>query len=105
MQPIAFKPYFGGEDKWGFEIMDGIYKDTVVQIMKLDFVENGDGNCQLEFHVIKRSDSLQEEAYKTEDFNQAIQSIITEIIRLAIDNAEKEKNEVRDDNPPEPDPQ
>lgn len=104
MQPIAFKPHFAGEDKWGFEIMDGLYAGTVVQIMKLDFVEGGNGNCQLEFHIIKRPDSLSEEAYKTEDFNLAIQSIITEIIKLAVDAAQKEQDENRNSDPPESDP-
>ena len=35
-----YRPWFVGEQTWGFEIIDGEFKDVVVQIEKIEFVED-----------------------------------------------------------------
>lgn len=106
MQQIPFKPWAVGED-WGFEIKGGTFENVTVQIKKLELVENSDGNCELEFHIISKPDEFDVEKFKTQEFNDTVTSIIQEVIKMAVDNAEnisKEENENRDSDPPEPDP-
>lgn len=120
MQQIPFKPWAVNED-WGFEIKGGEFENVVVQIKKLDLVENSDGNCELEFHIIKKPDEFDVEKFKTQEFNDTVTSIIQEVIKMAVENAKASlspsededeivvqgniSNENRDSNPPEPNPQ
>jgi hypothetical protein len=114
MQQIPFRPWAVDED-WGFEIKGGTFENVVVQIKKLELVENSDGNCELEFHIIKKPESIDAEQFKTQEFNDIVTSIIQEVIKMAVDEAAKVKqpedpivegilDENRDSNPPEPDP-
>ena len=102
MQQIPFKPWAVDED-WGFEIQGGDFENVIVQIKTLELVENSDGNCQLEFHIINKPDGFDVERFRSQEFNDTVTSIIQEVIKMAVESA-KETNENRDSNPPEPDP-
>jgi hypothetical protein len=113
MQQIPFKPWAVDED-WGFEIQGGDFENVIVQIKTLELVENSDGNCQLEFHIINKPDGFDVERFRSQEFNDTVTSIIQEVIKMAVDAAEKQNqnkpivegklDENRNSDPPEPDP-
>lgn len=92
-----FKPWFVGED-WGFEIIDGEYKEVCLQITKFEFKESQDGNVDLEYHVVRKPEILTEEDLKKPEFQSVVEVIINDILREAIGHYEQTRN----DNPKEP---
>jgi len=83
-----YKPWAVGED-WGIEITDGFYKDVTVQITELrvkeeDEEDQQEGNMTVDFHVIKKPDSLEEGFDRQEQFGVVFGQIIQDIIAEAL---------------------
>ena len=87
-----FKPWFVGED-WGFEIIDGEFKDVTLQITKFEFKESNDGNVDLEYHVVRKPEILTEEDLKKPEFQAVVEVIINDILKEAIDHYEQTRND------------
>lgn len=111
MQQIPFKPWAVDED-WGFEFQGGTFAGVTVQIKKLELVKDSNGNCELEFHIINKPEGFDTEKFKTQEFSESMQAVVQEIIKVASASSKNNEaivegniDEVRDDNPPEPDPQ
>lgn len=94
-----YKPWFANDNDWGFEILEGEFKDVVVKINSIEFVENGDGNTELAYEVINKPDILSEEDVKGELFKTVFTTIIEDIVREAVALYEQD----RDNNPKESD--
>lgn len=79
-----FKPFFVGEQDWGFEIIDGPFKEVCIQIMDIKIEENEAGNCHLDYHTVRLPEHLKEEDLKTPEFQAVIESILNDILKEAI---------------------
>jgi len=99
-----YTPWFANND-WGFEIIDGEYNGVVVQVDKVVFTGDDPvgNNLSVDYHVISKPELLKEDDIKGDLFNALFQTIITDIIKEAVDNYEYENN--REDNPKESDSQ
>ena len=80
-----FKPWFVGKD-WGFEIIDGEFKDVTVQIEKLDWPEEGKNELALEYHVVHKPEIITDEDIKSDKFKVIIEVIINDILKEAIND-------------------
>lgn len=87
-----FKPWFE-DDKWGVEIIDGFYKDTVVQFQEIEFVESGDGNVSLDYHLIHRPYLVSEDDIKSQEFADLLTLIIEDILKEALEANETRNND------------
>ena len=87
-----YRPWFAGEKDWGFEIIDGEYSGVVVQVESIEFSKKDDGTVDLDFHVIKQPESLQELDIKGDLFTKTVELIINDILKEAIDSYEQARN-------------
>ena len=93
-----YKPWFAGDEKvWGFEILEGEFKDTVIQIDKLEIAESEEGNMNVEYNVINKPEVVSDDDIKGELFKTVFTTIIEDIIREAVKTYEQDRN----DNPEE----
>jgi hypothetical protein len=92
-----FKPWFVADD-WGFEIIDGEFKEVTIQIQKLEFPNEDAPELQLDYHVIRKPDHISDEDVKGDMFKAVMEVIINDILREAIDI----HKQARDDDTKEP---
>lgn len=88
-----YRPWFVGEKDWGFEIIDGEFTGTVVQIEALDFSSNNDGTVDLNYHIINRPEDIQESNLKSDVFSNIVEIIINDILREAISHEQTGNND------------
>jgi len=88
-----FKPWFVGEKDWGFEIIDGEFKEVTVQIEKLEFPENGSSQLSLDYHVVHKPELITEEELQGDAFKAVVEVIINDILKEAIDHFEQTRND------------
>lgn len=97
-----YRPWFEGKEDWGFEIIDGEFSGVVVQISKVEFLEDAttEDNLSAEFHTIHKPEHITQEDINGDLFKSCFQLIITDIITEAIDNFKTEvlKDEDNDKN-------
>ena len=80
-----YRPWSLDTGEWGLEILQGPYKDLVIQIEKIDFAQE-EASLQLEFHAISMPETLVKEDLDKADFNDTMQLIISNILSEAIAN-------------------
>ena len=97
-----YKPWFVNQD-WGFEIISGDYTGSVVQIRTIEMPDGEDQNMSVDYNVINRPESLNEESYKSEEFQLLFETIMNDIISEALDNYKDEQD--RNNDPKESDSQ
>ena len=97
-----YKPWFLEDKKWGFEIISGDFQDVVVEIEKLEFANEEEGNFDIEYHLINKPSLLSEEDVKGDLFKSTFELIINDIVREAIETVDEN---TRNDNTKESDPQ
>lgn len=78
-----FRPWFE-KDNWGVEIIDGFYKDTIVQFKEIEMIESDDGNVSLDYHLIHKPSIVSEEDIKSSEFSNLLTIIIEDILREAL---------------------
>lgn len=98
-----YVPWFK-DNVWGFEVIDGEYSGVVVEVTKVEFTSEDEkgNNLAVDYNVINKPELIKEDDLKGELFNALFQTIITDIIKEAVDNYEYENN--RKDNPKESNP-
>lgn len=87
-----YQPWFVGDKDWGFQIIDGEYSGVVVQVESIEFSKKDDGTVDLDFHVIKQPESLQELDIKSDLFTQTVELIINDILKEAIEHYEQARD-------------
>jgi hypothetical protein len=95
-----YQPWFVGEKDWGFEIIDGEYRGSIIQIEKLDFPNEDSNELALDYHVITKPESPSIDQ-TSETFKAVIELIVNDILREAID----EFKQTRDNDSKESGPQ
>ena len=91
-----YKPWFAADNEWGFEILDGMYKDVVVQIESLEFAPDQESMVELNYHVIKKPDLIEEDLTKDPVFVSQVELIVNDILYEAVELHKNEQN--RDNN-------
>lgn len=86
-----YVPWFANKGEWGFEIISGNFINTVLQIEHVEFVDEG---VQLQYHIIRRPDSLNEGETNNPLFVQTVELIVNDILTEAVRDYEQN----RDDN-------
>ncbi len=79
------------DGKWGIEIAEGKYKDTVIQIENIEFKEKNSEELLVDYHMINIPEGVIESDYKTNEFFELMQLIISDIIAEAIQLHKEEK--------------
>jgi len=88
-----YRPWFTDKQgEWGFEIISGDFQGLVLQIEKLDFADTDDGNMLADYHVIYRPELISEESLKEDGFKVVFETIVSDIIREALENFKDEQN-------------
>lgn len=87
-----YKPWFATESDWGFEILEGEFKDVVIKVSSIEFVENGDGNTDVSYDVINKPEILSDEDMKGELFKTVFTTIIEDIVREAVTLYEQDRD-------------
>lgn len=95
-----YKPWFSSDEKWGFELISGDFKDVVVQIDSLELKKTESGNATLEYYVIHKPEILSDEDLKCDNFKVLIETVISDILEEAVKIYENSRN----DNPTESSP-
>jgi len=86
-----FKPWFVGDD-WGFEIIDGEFKNVTVQIEKLEWPNEDDNQLALDYHVVHKPELITDEEIKGDTFKAIIEVIINDILKEAINDLKQTRD-------------
>jgi hypothetical protein len=100
-----YTPWFNNSD-WGFEVIDGEFSGVVVQVTELKLKEEtdeDDSNLSVNYHIISKPEIITEEQVKSDLFNALFQTIITDIVKEAVEAYDSDNN--RNNNSKESDPQ
>lgn len=100
-----YVPWFNNTD-WGFEVIDGEFSGVVVQVTDLqlkDETAEDDSNLSVNYHIINKPEIVTEEQVKSDLFNALFQTIITDIVKEAVEAYDSDNN--RNDDSKESDPQ
>lgn len=97
-----YKPWFVNKD-WGFEIIDGEFSGTVIQIEELDFAKDDSSGLDIKYHVINKPEIVTEDLIKSDLFKTIFETIVNDIVREAVETFKDEQD--RNDNLTEPSPQ
>jgi hypothetical protein len=79
------------DGKWGIEIADGKFKDTVIQIENIEFKDKDSEELLVDYHMVNLAEGLLEKDYKTNEFFELMQLIISDIIAEAVQLHKEEK--------------
>jgi hypothetical protein len=90
-----FQPWFVGEKDWGFEIVEGPFKEVCIQIENLEFKDEDTGNCTLDYHTVRLPEHLKPESLQTPEFEEVINQIINDILTEAIKEYETRNSDTQ----------
>lgn len=90
-----YRPWFENDTRWGIEIIDGEFKDVVLDISKLEFNETEDGNLQIEYNVLHQPVESPVLDNTNELFGSVLQLIFNDILTEAIKIFEQEREQNR----------
>lgn len=99
-----YTPWFNNED-WGFEVIDGEFSGVVVQVSEVNFkeeVQEDDSNLSVNYHIISKPEIITEEQVKGDLFNALFQTIITDIVKEAVESYEHDNNRSNDSKESDP---
>jgi len=80
-----YRPWALEKEGWGVEILQGEFAGLVIQIEKVDFVDES-SSLQLDFHAISMPETMVKEDLDKPTFNDTMQLIMSDIISDAIAN-------------------
>ena len=79
------------DDKWGIEFVEGKFKDSVLQIENIEFKDDDPEALMVDYHIVNTPEGLLESDYKTNEFFDMMQLIISDIIAEAINHYQEKK--------------
>lgn len=79
-----YSPWAVDNSRWGIEIVEGKYRETVIQIENVEFDETEGNSLKVDYHTINMPDGLIKEDYDTQEFIDIMQVIISDIILTAM---------------------
>lgn len=87
-----YKPWWANETDWGIEILEGEFQGVVIQIESLEFPQDDSPNLNMAYHVISKPQMLEEDIEKSELFAATLNTVITDIIKEAINFYEQDRD-------------
>ena len=93
-----YAPWFNKDD-WGFEIIDGEFSGVVVQVTEVNFKEEtqeDNSNLSVNYHIINKPEIISEELVKGDMFDALFQTIITDIVKEALEAYDSDNNRDND---------
>lgn len=88
---VNYKPWSVKKEdleQWGVEILEGTFKGIVVVINNITMEGATDQDVVLDYSIIRESKEEDPSKYESEEFNLVMSSIITDILKKAIDDYE-----------------
>ena len=84
-----YRPWFleDNKEKWGFQILEGEFKDVSILIENINFSENNDGDMQVDYEVVNPADFDS----KNETFQAVFELIFNDIVKEAIDGYKQDE--------------
>lgn len=70
---------------WGIEIIQGKFKESVIQIENVEFDDNDSKTLKVDYHTINIPSDLVKEDYNTHEFYDMMQLILSDIISKAVE--------------------
>lgn len=86
-----YRPWAVDNVHWGVEIVEGKFKESVIQIEQVEFDEVDSGSLKVDYHTIHIPDGLLKEDYDSTEFVDIMQLVISDILSRAIEDY-KENN-------------
>jgi hypothetical protein len=80
-----YRPWALDNARWGVQIVEGKFKETVIQIESVDFDEQQEGNMLVDYHTINIPEGLLKEDYDSPEFIDTMQLIMSDIIAKAVE--------------------
>ena len=89
-----YAPWFLDEKQWGFQIIEGEFKDVSISIQNMELAndDSPDGNFLIDYTVISKPDVLSDDDLKTEIFKTVFTTIIEDILKEAVGAYEQDRN-------------
>lgn len=81
-----YRPWFADDKQWGFEILSGNLKGLVVQLEKIDVIEESDNGVGVNYHIIHKPNNISKDMLKSEIVIQTFDTIINDILKEAFEN-------------------
>ena len=88
-----YRPWFANDQDWGFEIIDGEYSGVTIQVEEIAFSEEEDTGVKLNFHVISKPETFNDDEVESDLFNSTVELIINDILREAINFYEQDRTD------------
>lgn len=86
-----YRPWAVDNAHWGVEIIEGKFKESVIQIESVEFDEIDKGSLKVDYHTINIPEGLLKEDYDSTEFVDIMQLVISDILSIAIQE-HKENN-------------
>ena len=88
-----YRPWFANDQDWGFEIIDGEYSGVTIQVEEIAFSKEEDTGVKLNFHVIGKPETFNDDEVESDLFNSTVELIINDILREAINFYEQDRTD------------
>lgn len=80
-----YAPWSVDNAHWGIEIVEGKFKDSVIQIENVEFDEQDTSSLKVDYHTINMPETLVKEDYNTQEFYDIMQLVLSDIISKAVE--------------------
>lgn len=105
MQPVMFEHWRHGTEHWGVVITEGPWKDTYIAFKSIsDHPTDPLGGMAVDYQVLQKPDNLDPYGKDQAHFESVLQDILATMVERAV-NFMKDRNEDRDLDPQQFDPQ
>ena len=81
------------EDRWGFELTDGLFEGVVIQVEKIDVLEAETGQVVVDYHAVFIPAHLSEDDIKSDNFKNTFDQVINKFLMDAIQDHEQNRND------------
>lgn len=80
------------EERWGFELTNGMYDGTVVQVDQFNFENAEQGQVSMDYHILSIPAHLNESDFKTDNFQTVMNDVINKFLMDAVQDYEQNRN-------------
>lgn len=101
---VKYEPWHIGEEAWGIEIKEGLYKGTKISINKLEMCSETPDQVELDFNFVTVPKGMTDADMNSNDFNMIIEHILNDILQKGMDDIDRgfDEFENRNSNTSEP---
>ena len=89
---VKYEPWHHSDKAWGIKIVEGKFVDTIISINNVELGPDERGLMTLDFAFINKTKGLQEEEFKSEEFNLVMEKVLNDIIEKAINLYDEDRD-------------